>query len=91
MFPFAGESPIVVNCDRKSSSTKKVEKPRFDVSVDSDDESEESEEEEDWDEIDQANVDDEDFHEKMTVIILSYYTSPTQKQIRPKCKRLWQG
>ncbi len=72
MFFFEGESPTVVNCDRKSSPTKNVEKPKFgklkfDVSVDSDDESDESEEDDDWDEIDQANADDEEFNKKMTV------------------------
>jgi hypothetical protein len=71
LFCFAGESPTVVNCDKKCSLTKKVDKPKFDVSVDSDDESEESEEDEDWDETDRAVVDDEDFHEKMKVTILS--------------------
>jgi hypothetical protein len=84
LFRFPGESPTVVNCDRKSSSsTKTVEKPKFDVNVDSDDESEESEDDEDddWDEIDDANVDDEEFNEKMTVNCkLNHSTFPSSRQ-----------
>jgi hypothetical protein len=72
-----GESPIV-NCDKRKSSLDRNSKVLAaknvgidKVVVDSDDESnDESDDEEDWDEIDQANVDDDDFHEKMTVIIL---------------------